>query len=248
MKNNSGILLLALTLIALFQVTPSAKAADYASDAIPTMNGELRVTPMGHATFMLQFGGKVIGFDPAGKVDVTSVPKADVVFITDVHGDHMDRAVLDSWKKPGAVVVAPASVAKTITEAQAINNGETKTIAGLTVEAIPMYNNTRGPEPGKLFHDKGRGNGYVVTLGGKRIYVAGDTECTAEMKALKNIDIAFVPMNLPYTMTTAEAADCVKAFAPKIVYPYHSRGSKVEEFADALKVASGVEVRVRTWY
>ena len=110
-----------------------------------------------------------------------------------------------------------------------------------------MYNLQRGPSPGQLFHDKGRGNGYVVTLGGKRLYIAGDTECTPEMKALKDIDVAFVPMNLPYTMPPSEAAECVKAFKPKIVYPYHYRGQNLDEFASALK-GSGVDVRIRDWY
>jgi len=109
-----------------------------------------------------------------------------------------------------------------------------------------MYNLQRGFQ-GELFHTKGRGNGYVVTLGGKRIYVAGDTECTPEMKALRNIDVAFLPMNLPYTMTPAEAADCAKAFKPKIVYPYHYRGQDPKAFAAALK-GSGIEVRLRDWY
>jgi L-ascorbate metabolism protein UlaG (beta-lactamase superfamily) len=110
-----------------------------------------------------------------------------------------------------------------------------------------MYNLTRGPSAGQLFHTKGRGNGYIVTLGGKRLYFAGDTECTAEMKALKNIDAAFIPMNLPYTMTPAEAADCVKAFKPKIAYPYHFQGQKPEEFLEALR-GSGVDVRILNWY
>ena len=128
-----------------------------------------------------------------------------------------------------------------------IANGEKKTIDGVEIEAVPMYNLQRGPAAGQLFHTKGRGNGYIVTLGGKRIYLAGDTECTPEMKALKNIDVAFVPMNLPYTMPPNEAADCVKAFKPKIVYPYHYMGSDLKEFEDALK-GSGVEVRIRDWY
>ena len=128
-----------------------------------------------------------------------------------------------------------------------IANGEKKTVKGIEIEAVPMYNLQRGPSAGQLFHTKGRGNGYVVTLGDKRIYLAGDTECTPEMKALKSIDVAFVPMNLPYTMPPNEAADCVKAFKPKIVYPYHYMGSDLKVFEDALN-GSGVEVRVRDWY
>ena len=126
-------------------------------------------------------------------------------------------------------------------------NGETKTISGVSIEAVPMYNLQRGPSAGQLFHTKGRGNGYVVNVGGKRLYFAGDTECIPEMKALKNIDVAFIPMNLPYTMPPSEAAECVKAFKPKITYPYHSMGSDLKQFEDALK-GSGVEVRIRDWY
>jgi L-ascorbate metabolism protein UlaG (beta-lactamase superfamily) len=112
-----------------------------------------------------------------------------------------------------------------------------------------MYNLVRGPSAGQLFHTKGRGNGYILTMGGKRLYIAGDTECTPEMKALKNIDAAFVPMNLPYTMTPAEAADCVKAFAPKVVYPYHyNTAENAQAFADALKGTAGTEVRMADWY
>jgi L-ascorbate metabolism protein UlaG (beta-lactamase superfamily) len=126
-------------------------------------------------------------------------------------------------------------------------NGQTKTVAGVSIEAVPMYNLQRGPAAGQLFHTKGRGNGYLLTLGGKRVFIAGDTECVPEIKALKNIDVVFLPMNLPYTMPPAEAADCVKAFKPKIVYPYHFQGQKPEEFADALK-GSGIEVRMLNWY
>ena len=128
-----------------------------------------------------------------------------------------------------------------------MKNGDTKDIDGVAIEAVPMYNLRRGPAAGQLFHDKGRGNGYIVTLGGKRLYFAGDTECIPEMKELKNIDVAFVPMNLPYTMPPSEAAECVKAFKPAIVYPYHYRGQNLDEFASALK-GTGVDVRIRDWY
>jgi L-ascorbate metabolism protein UlaG (beta-lactamase superfamily) len=216
-------------------------------DTIPTAKGPLKITPIMHASLMLEFGGKIIHVDPWSQADFSGLPPADVILITDVHPDHMDRAAIDKVKKAGTVIIAPKSVAADITEAQTISNGEKKTIAGLELEAIPMYNLERGPEPGALFHDKGRGNGYILTLGGKRIYLAGDTECTAEMKALKNIDVAFIPMNLPYTMPPSEAAECAKAFKPKVAYPYHFRGSDPQEFANALK-GTGVEVRIRKWY
>ncbi|MBI2816906.1 MAG: MBL fold metallo-hydrolase [Acidobacteria bacterium] len=237
---------MAVTLMAA-ALAQQARSAKYSSETIPASGGDISVTPINHAMMMLQFGDKVIGVDPTGQGDYTDLPKADLILITDIHPDHMDRASIDKWKKSSTVIVAPAAVAKTITEAQVINNGEKKTIAGVEIEAVPMYNMERGPEPGKKFHDKGRGNGYILTLGGKRIYISGDTEAIPEIKALKNIDVAFVCMNLPYTMTAQEAADAVKAFKPKIVYPYHSRNTNTEEFAAALKGTS-IDVRLRNWY
>jgi len=235
-----------LAVFAVLSFAPLAQSAD----VIQTSGGELRITPIGHGSLMLEFGGKTIHVDPAsrGGGDFTGLPKADLILVTDVHGDHQDRDLINSLKQASTIVVAPPSVAQTITEAQTISNGETKTIAGIRIEAVPMYNLTRGPEPGKLFHDKGRGNGYILTLADKRVYISGDTACTPEMKGLTNIDVAFVCMNLPYTMTPGEAAECVKSFRPKVVYPYHSRGSNTQEFADALSSTAGVEVRLRDWY
>jgi len=129
-----------------------------------------------------------------------------------------------------------------------LQNGQKKVVAGLQIEAVAMYNHKRGPSPGKLYHDKGRGNGYVVTLGDKRVYISGDTACISEMKALTDIDIAFVTMNLPYTMPPEEAAECVKAFKPRIVYPYHYRGSDLNVFTRALEAHPDIEVRLRDWY
>jgi L-ascorbate metabolism protein UlaG (beta-lactamase superfamily) len=223
---------------------------EHTADVITTAKGDLRITPINHASLMLQYGGKVIHVDPVGGqgADYTGLPQADLILITDLHPDHMDRAMIDKLKKPGTIVLAPPAVQKTITEAQTISNGERKTVAGFEIEAVPMYNITRGPAAGQLFHDKGRGNGYILNLGGKRIYLSGDTECTPEMKALKNIDVAFLCMNLPYTMPPSEAATCTKEFRPKIVYPNHFRGSDPQEFAEALRGTPGVEVRIRKWY
>lgn len=218
------------------------------SDVIQTSSGDLRITPISHASLMLEIGGKVIHVDPVSAGDYAGLPQADLILITDLHPDHMDRAMIDKLKKAATVVLAPAAVQKTIAEAQTVVPGEKKNVAGIAIEAVAMYNLTRGPGPGQLFHEKGRGNGYILNLGGKLLYLSGDTECTPEMKALKNIDVAFVCMNLPYTMTPGEAAGCAKEFKPKIVYPYHFRGSDPQEFADALKATPGVEVRIRKWY
>jgi L-ascorbate metabolism protein UlaG (beta-lactamase superfamily) len=216
------------------------------TDEFKTKAGPLKITTVMHAGFTIEAGGQVIWVDPAqGSWD--GLPQADLILITDIHGDHLAPALIAKGKKAGTVIIAPSAVAKTVTEATVLNNGESKTIGAWKIEAIPMYNIKRGPSEGKLFHDKGRGNGYIVTYGGLRIYIAGDTENIPEMRALKNIDVAFIPMNLPYTMTPEEAADAVKAFHPKVVYPYHYMGTDLKVFETAL-AGSGVEVRLRNWY
>ena len=217
------------------------------SDVFKTSNGDLRITPIHHASVMLEFGGKVIYVDPVGPQEYFRLPKADLILITDIHQDHFNEPTIRLLRRAGTILVTPAAVAKTLPDAQILRNGEKKTVLGIELDAVPMYNLSRDPKRGTVFHEKGRGNGYVLVAGGKRIYVSGDTECTPEVKNLKDIDIAFVCMNPPYTMPPSEAAECVRAFKPKIVYPYHFRGSNTRDFTDALK-QTGVEVRIRKWY
>jgi L-ascorbate metabolism protein UlaG (beta-lactamase superfamily) len=209
--------------------------------------GEITVTPIMHASVQIEYGGKVVQVDPTSAGDYSKAKQADLVLVTDIHGDHLDPAAISRIRKPGAPVVAPSAAAPKIENATVMANGESRSVAGLSLEAVPMYNLKRGPAEGQLFHTKGRGNGYILTLGDKRVYIAGDTECTPEMRALKNIDIAFIPMNLPYTMPPAEAAECVRVFKPKVVYPYHYRGQKPEEFKAAL-AGEPIEVRLLEWY
>lgn len=215
------------------------------TDTIPASGGPIAIQPINHATLQITHGNHVIDVDPVAQGNYANLLAPDIILITDIHGDHLDPATISKLKKASTKVVAPATAK--LEGAIVIANGETKDVDGVSIEGVPMYNLTRGPAAGQFFHDKGRGNGYIVTLGGKRIYIAGDTECTPEMKAVKNIDVAFVPMNLPYTMPPSEAAECVKAFKPAIVYPYHYRGSNLDEFASALK-GTGIEVRIRDWY
>lgn len=170
-----------------------------------------------------------------------------MILVTDVHEDHLDEGAIAAVRKPVTTIVAPAAASAQIPGAVTIANGETKTIDGVVIEAVAMYNLQPDPQFHQIFHTKGRGNGYILTLGGKRLYVAGDTACTPEMKALTKIDVAFLPMNLPFTMSPAEAADCAKAFTPAIVYPYHYFGEDPNVFASALK-GSGIDVRLRDWY
>jgi L-ascorbate metabolism protein UlaG (beta-lactamase superfamily) len=209
--------------------------------------GPIKITPVYHASLVIEAGGKVIVVDPAKPAVFTGLPQADLILLTDIHGDHMDPALIASESKAGTEIIAPPAVVKTVTTASPLSNGEKKTWGGWTIEAVPMYNLTRGPEAGKLYHDKGRGNGYILTYGGTRIYLSGDTEGIPEMRALKNIDVAFVCMNLPYTMTPEEAAEAVKAFHPKVVIPYHYGKSDLSGFQKGV-AGTGIEVRLLEWY
>jgi L-ascorbate metabolism protein UlaG (beta-lactamase superfamily) len=221
------------------------------ADVIQTSRGELRITPVYHGSVMLEFGGKVIHVDPWSQGDFTGLPPADLIVITHTHQDHLDRTMVDKLKKPETILVGPPAVLDTLNcapacgIAEAISDSEQRTVMGIGFEGVPMYNLVFGSGPGKPYHHKGIGSGYVLNFGDTRVYFSGDTECTPEMKALKNISVAFLAMNPPRTMPPLEAAECAKAFKPKIAYPYHYRGSKPEDFADALKGTPGVEVRIR---
>jgi L-ascorbate metabolism protein UlaG (beta-lactamase superfamily) len=233
-----------MTRVALsFALVLSAFAAT--PEEFTTSAGKLQITPILHASLMIQAGGKVLYVDPA-QGSYAGLPQADYILITDIHGDHFAPPIVDKLKKSGTVILGPKAVADKLPGTTAIANGESKTIGEFKVEAIPMYN-LKPADNGTTFHEKGRGNGYVVTYGGKRFYFAGDTEGIPEMRALKNIDVAFICMNLPYTMTPDAAADAVRAFKPAIAYPYHYRGQDTKLFAKALE-GSGVEVRLRDWY
>ena len=238
-----SILILLCTIFAL------ARAAQAAAEpqVFPTSAGPVKITALNHASTLIEAGGKTIYLDPAKPVKFTGLPKADLILITDIHGDHLDPDSIQDASKADTEILAAPAVVETVTRAKPIANGETKTWQSWTIEAIAAYNLKRGPAAGKLFHDKGRGNGYVLTYGGKRFYFSGDTERIPEMRALKNIDVAFVCMNLPYTMPPEEAADAVKAFHPKIVIPYHYRGSDLTVFQKGLE-GTGIEVRLLDWY
>ncbi len=220
-------------------------------DHIMTDAGDLAIQPIAHATFAMAWNGSTILVDPVGGADpFQDLPTPDLILVTDIHGDHLDNATLEAVAGGDTVIVAPQAVVEQLPEglvaqARTLENGSDVSLLDLTVEAIPMYNLT---EDRLQFHDKGRGNGYVVTIGGKRIYISGDTEDIPEMRALENIDIAFVCFNLPYTMTEDQAASAVREFAPGIVYPYHYMGSDTEAFAALVAESDGIEVRNRAWY
>jgi L-ascorbate metabolism protein UlaG (beta-lactamase superfamily) len=212
-----------------------------------TQANAVRITPIYHAAVQITEGRDTIYIDPAKPAKIDGMTPGDLILITDIHGDHMDAADVTALSKAGTMVIAPAAVAKTITQAQVLANGESTRWRDWKITAVPMYNISHNQPNGQPFHDKGRGNGYVLNYGGKNFYFAGDTEGTPEMRALKNIDVAFIPMNLPYTMTPAEAADAVKAFHPKVAIPYHYKGQDITVFKKDLE-GSGVEVRLLDWY
>jgi L-ascorbate metabolism protein UlaG (beta-lactamase superfamily) len=235
------------------QILIAAALLVLAQDTLKTDKGDLTIIPIQHATFVMKWNGKTIFVDPTGGGDAFKEQgKPDLILVTDIHGDHFDPKTLTAVRTPESVLVVPAAVADKMGadkgSAKILANGEKGTFAEIGVEAIPMYNLTAER---KNFHTKGRGNGYVLTIGDKRIYISGDTEDIPEMRALKNIDAAFVCMNLPYTMDVEHAADAVLAFKPKVVYPYHYRGkemSDVEKFKSLVAKDKGIEVRLLRWY
>jgi L-ascorbate metabolism protein UlaG (beta-lactamase superfamily) len=218
----------------------------FVTDLIPTSTGDLSITFLGHASLLLAFNEKTLFVDPFGMVaDYSKLPKADVVFSTHEHFDHLDPQALAAIRTPQTIMVLNPAGAIQIGSGISMRNGDIKDIAGLLVEAIPAYNLIHKREDGQPFHPKGIGNGYILTFGDKRLYLAGDTENTPEMKALDKIDIAFLPMNLPYTMTPEMVADAAKAFRPAILYPYHFGNTDVSKLLDLLKTEKGIEIRVR---
>lgn len=228
--------------------TPGVPPAEH--DPAPvSVVGDVAITPIIHGTILLEHEGRAMYVDPWSRGDYHGLPSADLLLITHIHGDHFDLEAATLLMDRETVVVAPRAVADRWGGVDIVlANGEATEVAGIGIEAVPMYNLERGPGPGQLYHEKGRGNGYVLTLGDQRFYVSGDTECIPEMRELQEIDVAFVCMNLPYTMTPQEAAECVEAFRPRVVYPYHYRDSDPREFEAALADTPGVEVRIMDWY
>ena len=233
-------------LLALAVGLAAAAAPKSKEDRIPTAQGDLVITFLGHGTLMMTFGGKIIHIDPvSSEADYDRLPKADLVLVTHEHYDHLDPKALAAVSKPGTVIVASKSCTGKIRGAVIMANGDTRTVGGIAVEAVAAYNIVNKRPDGNPFHPKGDGNGYVLTFADKRVYVAGDTENTPEMKALKKIDVAFLPMNLPYTMTPEMVADGAKAFRPKILYPYHYGETDPEKLVRLLQAERDIEVRVR---
>lgn len=234
-----------LTLSLVLSMPAEAKET-FETDFIDTGDGGLMITFVGHGTLMFLYNGAVIHVDPVSReADYAKMPAADLILITHEHGDHLDPKALEQIKKENTVIVLNGKSAEKINEGIVMKSGDVKTIQGVKIEAVPAYNIVSKRASGEPYHPRGIGNGYVITLGGKRVYVAGDTENIPEMKELKNIDIAFLPMNLPYTMSPEMAADAARAFRPKVLYPYHYGNTDVNRIVKLLKEEQGIEVRIR---
>jgi L-ascorbate metabolism protein UlaG (beta-lactamase superfamily) len=239
-------LFLSVLVLIVISVAVAAAQEKFETDTIKTSAGDLKITFIGHGSLMFTFKGRIIHVDPFTEVaDYSKMPKADIVLLTHEHRDHLDLKALGILRTEKTVVMLTKTCAKQIENGIAINNGDVKTIEGLKIEAVPAYNIVHKRDNGEPFHPKGIGNGYVITFGDKRVYVAGDTENIPEMKELKNIDIAFLPMNLPYTMTPEMVADSAKAFKPKILYPYHYGETDTSKLLNLLKDTKEIEVRIR---
>jgi L-ascorbate metabolism protein UlaG (beta-lactamase superfamily) len=232
-----------------------------AQDRFPAAGGEVVLTPLIHSSVQIEHAGKVIQVDPWSLGDLSRMKAADLIVITDDVGHHLDVKAIEKLRKPGAPVVIAGNGKSRVPDGIVLANGESTTAAGYRIDAIAAYD----IKPGEPYHPKGEANGYIITVADKRIYFAGVTECVPEIRALRDIDIAFFPMNVPLErMEPAAAVECVKAFRPKVVYPYHydqdwvarvqkgaprpeptTRG--LEQLRTALKT-EGIEVRLANWY
>ncbi len=241
--NGLNFLMMPMVLIA---AAPASVAKSFETDVLPTAAGDLKITFIGHSSLMFEFGGKVIYSDPSGQYgDFSGLPKADLILTAHEHGDHFDLETIKKISKKGTKVVMTPLCADKLPSGIVLKNGESATVEGIRIEAVPAYNLIHMRSPGAPYHPKGVGNGYILTFGDKRVYVAGDTENIPEMKTLGRIDVAFLPMNLPYTMTPEMVADAARMVKPKILYPYHTTDTDTSKLLPLLKDEKGIEIRIR---
>ncbi len=238
----------AIIIILLFTWLPflMAYSQNYEQDVFSTSKGPLKITFFGHASLMIEWSGYIIHIDPVSQfADYSQLPKADLILVTHDHYDHLDIKAIGLLSHEKTVVILNQKGSSKFSGGKVLANGETMNFNDIIIEAVPAYNLVHMRSQGVPYHPKGEGNGYVLSLGDKRIYIAGDTENIPEMKNLKNIDVAFLPMNLPYTMTPEMVADAARAIRPKILYPYHYGETDPNQLIDLLKEEKGIEVRIR---
>jgi L-ascorbate metabolism protein UlaG (beta-lactamase superfamily) len=238
------VLLLSLFCISL--ETAGFAGNNFETDVVKTAGGKLEITFIGHGTLMFSFGGKIIHVDPFSRLaDYSKLPQADLILLTHEHRDHLDMKALERLRTDKSKIILTENCAQQVKGGVIMQNGDVRTVDGLKIEAVPAYNLVHMRSEGVPFHPKGNGNGYVITFGDKRIYVAGDTENIPEMKQLIDIDYAFLPMNLPYTMTPEMVADAARAFKPKVLYPYHYGKTDPSKLIELMKDTPDVEIRIR---
>jgi len=220
---------------------PGLFAQDYQKDIIPTSSGDLEITFIAHGTLMMQYQDRVIHIDPVSMfgTDYAKMPDADLILITHAHGDHLDPDAIAKIRTDKTVTVLTSQCFEQLGFGQVMANGDGETMFGIKIEAVPAYNLESS------YHPKGVGNGYVLYFGDKKVYVAGDTENIPEMSDLKDIDVAFLPMNRPYTMTPEMVAEAARRFRPEILYPYHYGNTDTGKLVELLKNEKDIEVRVR---
>lgn len=216
-------------------------AQDYQKDVIVTSSGDLEITFIAHGTLMMQYQGRVIHIDPVSMfgTDYAKMPDADLILITHAHGDHLDPDAIARIRTDKTMTILTNQCFERLGFGQVMANGDQKTVFGIRIEAVPAYNLK------SAYHPKGVGNGYVLHFGDKKVYVAGDTENIPEMSDLKDIDVAFLPMNRPYTMTPEMVAEAARRFRPKILYPYHYGDTDTGKLVELLKDEEDIEVRIR---
>ncbi len=226
--------------------TPVLAQKEFETDIIKTSDGELKITFLGHGSLLLNYQNNNIYIDPFSKIaDYTSLPKAEIIFLTHHHRDHLDPNALKQIRTQKTELVLTELGAKKVKNGTIMKNGDNKTIKGIRVKALPAYNLIHRRDNGQYFHPKGEGNGYVLFFGDKKVYIAGDTENIPEMKTLKNIDYAFLPMNLPYTMTPEMVAAAARGFNPRVLYPYHYGKTDTLKIIELLKDSNNIEIRIR---
>ena len=227
-------------------IMPLAAQGGFTSDVFKTAAGDLRITFIGHGSLQFQFNDLMIYVDPDGRLaEFARLPKAGLILITHQHGDHFDPVAIDALRQSTTEIFVSASCLPLPAGARVLKNGDRALSSGVAIETVPAYNISHKRPDGRPYHPRGEGNGYVLTFPGLRVYVAGDTENIPEMKELRDIAVAFLPMNLPYTMTPEMTALAARSFQPRILYPYHFSDTDPQRLVDLLRGEPGIEVRVR---